>query len=95
MAAAPRQASANGLEPRVGGNGEYQGLTQGMEQGPPPALAEAVGHGEAEGEDDGHLDPKNRIVGKPGQKQKGPQENGELQQLKKNKRCPPAVKGGV
>ena len=61
VATAPREAATEGLQPGVGGDGDDECLAQGMKDGPEPALAEPMGDGEAEGENDRNFDPKNRV----------------------------------
>lgn len=92
---APGQAAAEGLEPGVGGNGQDQGLTQRMEDSSEPALAEAVGHGEPQGKDNGDLDPEDWVIGKEREEQKWSKEDGELEDLKKNKGAESAVESGI
>jgi hypothetical protein len=95
VAPPPGEAAADGLKPRVGGDGEHQALAQWMKEGTEPALAKAMSHGEPERQDDGDLDPKNRIAGKERQQKKRTQKNHGLEELKKNKRTPTAVEGGI
>ena len=74
MASPPREAATEGLQPGVGGDGDDECLAERMKDGAEPALAEPVGDGEAEGENDGDFDPKNRIAGKEGQEKERAEE---------------------
>ena len=95
VTAAPGEAAPNGLEPGVGGDGEDQGLAEGVQDGPKPALAEPMGHGKPEGKNDGDLDPENRIPRKEGQKKEGAEKDPNLKELKEDKGAPATVESRV
>jgi hypothetical protein len=59
----PRKTSTERLEPGVEGDGDDQELAEGVEDGAEVALAEAVGEGEAKGEENGNFGPNKWTVG--------------------------------
>ena len=62
VATFPRKTATERLEPRVEGDGDNQKLAEGMEDGAEVALAEAVGKGEAKGEEDDNFGPNQWAV---------------------------------
>ena len=63
VATFPRKTATERLEPRVEGDGDNQKLAEGVEDGAEVALAEAVGEGEAKGEENGNFGPNQWAVG--------------------------------
>jgi len=95
MASTPGKTATDSLKPRVGGDGEHETLAEGMEEGAEPALAEAMGHGEPQRQDDGNLEPENRIPRRKGQEKKRAEKNHSLKELKEDKGAPSTVERGV
>ena len=62
VATFPRKTSTERLEPRVQCDSDDQKLAEGMEDGAEVALAEAVGEGDAKGEENGNFGPNQRAV---------------------------------
>ena len=57
VATFPGETSAEGLEPRVESDGDDQELPHRVEDGTKIALAESVGYGKSQGENDRDLGP--------------------------------------
>jgi len=71
VATFPRKTATERLEPGVEGDGDNQKLAEGVEDGAEVALAEAVGEGEAKGEENGNFGPNQRTVSWGEEKIKG------------------------
>lgn len=63
VATFPRKTATERLEPGVEGDGDDQELAEGVKDGAEVALAEAVGEGEAKGEENDNFRPNQRAVG--------------------------------
>ena len=63
VATFPRKTSTERLEPGVECDSDDQELSEGVEDGAEVALAEAVGEGEAKGEENGNFGPNQWAVG--------------------------------
>ena len=71
VATFPRKTATERLEPRVEGDGDHENLTEGMKECAEVALAEAVGEGKTQREENGNFGPNQRAVGRGEEKIEG------------------------
>ena len=95
VATFPRKTATERLEPRVEGDGDHENLTEGMKECAEVALAEAVGEGKAQREENGNFGPNQRTVGWSEKKVEGCEEKENLHRLKKKESGKISVETGV
>ena len=95
VATFPRKTTTEGLEPRVEGDGDHENLTEGMKECAEVALAEAVGEGKTQREENGNFGPNQRTVGWSEKKVEGCEKKENLYRLKKKEGGKISVETGV